>query len=75
MLPSPDMEKLLETCEYRNRSVRCPHRLLPANVTAVRWRKADGSWIPWTIADCPLLPAGLIDCDKSCLTQLNILDS
>ena len=75
MVPSPDVEKLFETCEYRTRAVRCPHKLLPASVTAIRWKKADGAWVPWKIADCPLLPAGMIDCDNSCLAQLNPLDS
>jgi len=31
---------------------------------------ADGQWTSWKIVDCPLLPAGLIDCDMSCLSQL-----
>jgi len=30
----------------------------------------DGQWTSWKIVDCPLLPAGLIDCNMSCLSQL-----
>lgn len=72
VLPSLDIEKMLETCEYKSRLVRCPHKLLPASIIAVRWKKADGSWVRWKIADCPLLPAGLIDCEQSCLGQLSV---
>ena len=30
----------------------------------------DGQWTSWKIVDCPLLPAGLIDCNMSCLSQI-----
>lgn len=51
-------------------TVSCPHKKLPADVTASKWQMSDGQWTPWTIVDCPLLLAGLIDCDMSCLSQL-----
>ena len=75
MPPSRDIKKMAETCEYRCRVVRCPHKRLPASVMAVRWKKADGTWVPWQIADCPLLPAGLMDCEQTCLEQLGVFES
>ena len=30
----------------------------------------DGQWTSWKIVDRPLLPAGLIDCNMSCLSQI-----
>jgi hypothetical protein len=62
-------ESFFESCAYRNRIVRCPHKELPASILAARWRMGDGGWTPWTVIDCPLLLAGLIDCDTSCLSQ------
>jgi hypothetical protein len=62
-------ESLFESCAYRNRIVRCPQKELPASILVARWRMGDGGWTPWTVIDCPLLLAGLIDCDTSCLSQ------
>jgi len=62
-------ESLFESCTYRNRIVRCPRKELPASILAAKWRMTDGRWTSWTVIDCPLLPAGLIDCEMSCLSQ------
>ena len=63
-------KKLVASCTDRVRTVYCPHKKQPAEVTASRWQMSDGEWTPWAIVDCPLLSAGLIDCDMSCLSQL-----
>ena len=57
-------------CNDRIHAVCCPNQKLTAEVTASRWRMTDGQWTSWKIVDCPLLPAGLIDCNMSCLSQL-----
>jgi hypothetical protein len=63
------IRSLIESCTYRNGAVHCPHKKLPASILAASWRKGDGRWT-WTVIDCQLLPAGLMDCDMSCLSQL-----
>jgi hypothetical protein len=60
-------------CKDRIQTVLCPNRKLTAEVTASRWRMRDGQWTSWKIVDCALLQAGLIDCDMSCLSQLETI--
>ena len=64
------VELAMKSCTYRARTVRCPHQGLPAQVVAAKWKTPNGEWTSWKIVDCPLLPAGLMDCEKSCLSQL-----
>jgi len=62
-------------CSDRLHLVHCPNQKITARVTASRWQMQNGKWTAWRIVDCPLLQAGLIDCDMSCLCQLQrILD-
>jgi hypothetical protein len=72
MKATPTPKNAATLCNDRIRAVRCPNRKPAAQtqVTASRWRRADGQWTSWKIVDCPLLPAGLIDCNMSCLSQL-----
>ena len=63
-----------ESCTYRNSTVRCPHKEFPASILAAKWRLSDGRWSSWTVIDCPLLSAGLIDCEMSCLSQLGEIE-
>jgi hypothetical protein len=63
-------KKLAASSIDRVRTVYCPHKKLPADVTASKWQMSDGQWTSWAIVDCPLLDAGLMDCDMSCLSQL-----
>jgi len=64
------LKLLLESCTYRNGTVHCPHKQLPASIIVAKWQMHDGQWTSWTVVDCPLLPAGLMDCQMSCLSQL-----
>lgn len=66
------LDRLLQTCDYRFRTVQCPRKQKPADVTAAKWQTGDENWTPWTIVDCPLLPAGEMWCDMDCLSQLDI---
>jgi len=70
MADTSKYNKLAESCVDRLRPVYCPHKRQPAEVTASRWQLCDGRWTPWAVVDCPLLRAGLVDCDMTCLTQL-----
>jgi len=63
-------KKLAASSLDRVDTVYCPHKKLSAHVTVSRWQMSDGQWTSWAIVDCPLLDAGLIDCDTSCLSQL-----
>jgi hypothetical protein len=64
------IKSLLESCTYHNSTVLCPNKKLPASILAAKWLKNDGQWTPWTVIDCLLLPAGQMDCDMSCLSQV-----
>jgi len=64
------IKSLLESCTYRNGTVRCPDKKVPASIVVAKWKMNDGQWTSWTVIDCPLLPAGLMDCEMSCLSQL-----
>jgi len=70
MNETPTRKNTATFCNDRVHAVRCPNQRLTAEVTASRWRMTDGQWTSWKIVDCPLLPAGLIDCNMSCLSQL-----
>lgn len=74
MLNPSTAESPFDSCTYRNCTVRCPHKQLPASILAAKWRMSDGRWTSWTILDCPLLLAGLVDCDASCLSQLSEIE-
>jgi hypothetical protein len=63
-------KSLLESCIYRDGMVYCPDKKLAASILAAKWQMTDGQWTPWTVIDCPLLPAGQMDCDMSCLSQV-----
>ena len=57
-------------CNDRIHAVRCPNQKLAAQITVSRWRMTDGQWTSWKVVDCPLLRAGLMDCNMSCLSQV-----
>ena len=63
-------KNLQASCIDRTHSVQCPHTQQSIDVTVSKWQMSNGQWTPWVIVDCPLLPAGLMDCDASCLSQL-----
>jgi hypothetical protein len=58
------------SCDYQSRNAHCPHKETPANITAAKWQIAGNKWTSWIVVDCPLLPAGEIWCDMTCLSQL-----
>jgi len=70
MAATPTRKNAATLCDDRIRTVCCPNRAVQTQVTASRWRMANGEWTSWKIVDCPLLEAGLLDCDMSCLSRL-----
>lgn len=64
------LARALRNCDYRFRKVDCPHKETLADITAAKWQISDNKWTRWTVVDCPLLPAGEIWCDMTCLSQL-----
>ena len=64
-------ERLLRTCDYRFPTVLCPHKDRVADVTAAKWQVRNDHWTRWVVIDCPLLPAGQVWCDQSCLSLLD----
>ena len=64
------LDRLLQTCNYRFRTILCPHGNHPADIIAAKWQVSDDRWTTWTVIDCPLLPAGEMWCDMSCLSQI-----
>jgi hypothetical protein len=64
------LDRLLQTCEYRFRTVLCPHKNKPADITTAKWQISNDQWTPWKVLDCPLLPAGEMWCDMACLSQV-----
>jgi hypothetical protein len=65
------IEALRDSCTYRTLMVRCPELRVPASVVAAKWQLTNGTWAPWKIVDCPLLPAGRMICAMECLAQLD----
>jgi hypothetical protein len=64
------LDRVLQNCDYRFRTVHCPHEKKAADITAAKWQISDQQWTGWTIIDCSLLPAGEVWCHMSCLPQL-----
>ena len=70
-MPDPEIfGRGLRTCQYRCCEVRCPREETAATITAAKWPIGDNQWTQWKIVDCPLLPAGEVWCDMTCLPQL-----
>jgi len=58
------IKSALESCTYRNGTVHCPNKKLLASLLVAKWQMTDGEWTHWTVIDCPLLPAGQVDCER-----------
>jgi hypothetical protein len=70
-MSDPDvLDRILQNCDYRYRTLQCPRRQKAADVTAAKWQVAGDHWTPWTVVDCSLLPAGEMWCEMNCLPEL-----
>ncbi|HYL84404.1 MAG TPA: hypothetical protein VE263_09225 [Candidatus Angelobacter sp.] len=65
------LDRILQTCDYRFRTLQCPQHKKPADVAAAKWLISGDRWTSWTVIDCSLLPAGEIWCKTECLAQLD----
>lgn len=63
-------DRILESCAYRFRTVQCPQKEKPGEITAAKWQVSNQNWTKWTVVDCSLLPAGEVWCEMACLTEL-----
>lgn len=69
----PDLRSiktLVEFCRSQINFVSCPIHSKTAEITVAKWHTQDGHMTPWVVVDCPLLLAGTVSCDMSCLSQL-----
>ncbi|HYL46873.1 MAG TPA: hypothetical protein VEU52_07585 [Candidatus Limnocylindrales bacterium] len=64
------IKTLVESCSSQLVTVACPLHAKSACITIAKWHKRDGGTTPWVVVDCPLLLAGTVSCDMSCLSQL-----
>ena len=64
------IRNLVDSCSSKICSVSCPVHTKSASITVAKWRTQDGCTTPWIVVDCPLLPAGTVSCDMSCLVEL-----
>jgi hypothetical protein len=70
-MPAPRaVIKLVESCNSQTISIICPIHTKPVDITVAKWQTQDGHTTPWVVVDCPLLPAGTVSCDMSCLVDL-----
>lgn len=75
-MPDPrSIHKLVESCSSQISTVNCPIHSKSAEITVAKWQTQDGCTTPWIVVDCPLLPAGTVSCDMSCLIQLETAPS
>jgi len=64
------LDRILETCSYKFRTVVCPNQDKIAQITAAKFHVEDEDW---SVLECSLQPDGEVDCAMSCL--LRNLDS
>ena len=60
------LDRILETCSYRFRSVVCPNKDKVAEITAAKLYVEDQDW---SVVECSLLPNGEVKCAMSCLLR------
>ena len=60
------LDRILQNCSFRFRSVVCPNRDKIAQITAVKFLGEDAEW---SVEECSLLPDGKVKCAMSCLRQ------
>ena len=66
MLDPEVLDRVLQTCSYRFRSVICPVDNKPAKITAAKFPTDEADW---SVTECSLLPGQDVDCSMRCLFQ------
>jgi hypothetical protein len=59
------LDRILENCSFRFRSVICPNKDRVAHITAVK-TLGDADW---SVTECSLLPNGEVNCAMTCLLR------
>jgi hypothetical protein len=59
------IDRILQTCSFRFRSVVCPNKDKVAKIAAARMQSEN----EWTVVECSLLPGGEVRCAMSCLLR------
>jgi len=60
------IDRIMQTCSFRFRSVICPNNEKVAKIAAARLQ-ADES--EWSVVECSLLPDGEVRCAMNCLLK------
>ncbi|HEX8872535.1 MAG TPA: hypothetical protein VF758_07205 [Candidatus Acidoferrum sp.] len=60
------LDRIMQGCSYRFRSVFCPEKDTVAKITAARFQGDDNDW---TVIECSLLPSGEVQCAMTCLLR------
>ena len=58
------IDRILQTCSFRFRSVVCPNKDKLAKITAARLLADDAEW---SVVECSLQPDGEVQCAMNCL--------
>ncbi len=58
------LDRILESCSFRFRTVMCPNKDKIAQIAAVKLQGEDAEW---SVAECSLLPNGEVRCAMTCL--------
>jgi hypothetical protein len=60
------IDRIMQTCSFRFRSVRCPNIEKVAKIAAARMQGDDSEW---TVVECSLQPDGEVLCAMNCLLR------
>jgi hypothetical protein len=58
------LDRILQSCNLRFRTVVCPNKDKIASITAAKFQ---GEEADWSVVECSLLPNGKVKCAMSCL--------
>jgi hypothetical protein len=60
------LDRILESCSFRFRTVVCPNKDKIAHITAAKFQCED---VDWSVVECSLLPNGEVNCAMTCLLR------
>ncbi|HMD41691.1 MAG TPA: hypothetical protein VKH45_01345 [Candidatus Acidoferrum sp.] len=60
------IDRIIESCSFRFRSVLCPNKEKVAKIAAARMQADEAEW---TIVECSLEPNGEVRCAMDCLLK------
>lgn len=60
------IDRILQTCSFRFRSVVCPNKDKVAKIAAAKLQVDDAEW---SVVECSLQPNGEVQCAMNCLLK------